>query len=361
MIAFVLAEQPTVVSLYSGIGGLDLGFRRAGFRLLWANDVDEHACATYRTNVGHHIVHGDVLRTPVPRGLDPTVLIGGPPCQGFSRIGRMDPTDRRSAHVLHFLDVAAELSPRAFVMENVKALAIGSRWSLIRRELVERAERLGYRTQTFVLNAADFDVPQARERMFFIGMRDEVPVAPQPVSSQRARTVRRTLEALPSFRSDGNHTACCAKVVPAKRPVMRPNAYDGSLLFNGSGRPLRLDAPAKTLPASMGGNATPIVDQDELERGAEPWVVSYHAHLRAGGDPLRSAPQRMRRITVEEAAALQGLPAHFELVGPRVAKYRQIGNAVPPTLAYHVAVAVRDVLAKQVRAQAARTQLELVA
>jgi DNA (cytosine-5)-methyltransferase 1 len=116
------------------------------------------------------------------------------------------------------------------------------------------------------------------------------------------------------------------------------------LLFNGSGRPLELDAPAKTLPASMGGNATPIVDEAELRDGAAPWVVAYHARLLEGGRPYKRAPSRLRRITVQEAAALQTFPPDWEFCGPQVAQYRQIGNAVPPNLAYHVALAVRAAL-----------------
>lgn len=123
---------------------------------------------------------------------------------------------------------------------------------------------------------------------------------------------------------------------------MRPTADKGGLLFNGSGRPLCLDGAAKTLPASMGGNATPIVDQDELAHGASPWVVEYHARLAAGEPPLSTG--RMRRITVEEAAALQTFPQGMTFKGPQVAQYRQIGNAVPPNLAFHVALAVRAVL-----------------
>jgi DNA (cytosine-5)-methyltransferase 1 len=97
----------------------------------------------------------------------------------------------------------------------------------------------------------------------------------------------------------------------------------------------------------MGGNATPIIDQDELERGAEPWVVAYHRRLQEGKPPLKRAPSRLRRITVQEAAALQTFPLGWTFAGPRVAQYRQVGNAVPPNLAQAVATSVRRVLQRQ--------------
>ncbi len=334
----------TAISLYSGAGGLDLGFSRAGFRVQWAIDHDAFAVQTYNANLEPYAVCGDVLSVDPPVGLRPTLVIGGPPCQGFSVIGRMNPDDPRSQHVDHFFDVVERLEPRAFVMENVKALGESQRWAFVRERLLKRAAELGYERRLFILNAQDYGVPQARERMFLIGIQDATPEKPKPTTAGRPPTVRSALEQLPRFGEPGNDAACAARVVPASRPIMRPTAHRGSLLFNGSGRPLDLNGPAKTIPASMGGNATPIVDQEELEHGAEPWVVSYHRRLQEGKPPLKRAPSRLRRITVQEAAALQSFPPNWKFAGPRVAQYRQVGNAVPPRLAEAVAVAVRSVL-----------------
>ena len=197
-----------------------------------------------------------------------------------------------------------------------------------------------------MLNAAHYGVPQARERMFFIGMTGGANPARTCADDPRlSAKVRTALSLLPPFGEPGNDTMTGARVVPTREPVMRPTAHSGSLLFNGSGRPLDLDRPAKTLPASMGGNATPIIDQEELDNGAEPWVVGYHRHLTEGGEPFASAPDRLRRLTVEECAVLQSFPVGFRFQGPRVAQYRQVGNAVPPRLAYAVASALRATLA----------------
>lgn len=340
----VTMTSPTAISLYSGAGGLDLGFAKAGFDVLWANDIDPFAIATYQANIGEHATCGSVLEVLMP-DLSPDVVIGGPPCQGFSVIGRMAPNDPRSEHVFHFFDVVEELAPRAFVMENVKSLAVNPRWAPLRAELRRRTAAMGFATRLMVLNASHYGVPQARERMFLVGVRNgEPPLAPTPTTADRPPTVRDALAQLPPFGSPGNDTVTGARVIPTREPVMRPTAHAGSLLFNGSGRPLHLDRPAKTLPASMGGNATPIIDQLELEHGVEPWVVAYHQHLSRGGAPLDAAPDRLRRITVEEAAVLQGFPVGFRFRGPRVAQYRQIGNAVPPPLAYAVADALKAVL-----------------
>lgn len=338
--------RPTVISLYSGAGGMDLGFIQAGFEIVWANDVDPLAVQTYRENVGDHATCGDVREVLMP-AISPDLVIGGPPCQGFSVIGRMRADDPRSEHVFRFLETVEQLRPRAFVMENVKSLGANPRWAPLRAELRRRAAEAGYGTRLMVLNAAHHGVPQARERMFLVGVRDgEAPPEPTATTLDAPLTVRDALAGLPRFGTPGNDTVSGARVIPTCKPVMRPAAHVGSLLFNGSGRPLHLDRPAKTLPASMGGNATPIIDQDEFEHGAEPWVVGYHQHLAAGGGPFSTAPQRLRRLTVEEAAALQSFPGGFRFCGARVAQYRQVGNAVPPRLAYVVAEVVRDALAQ---------------
>lgn len=327
---------------------MDLGFAQAGFALTWAIDSDARAVDTYRANLGHHAVCGALPLDAPPADAHPDVVIGGPPCQGFSVIGRMSPADTRSEHVFHYLDIVERLRPPAFVMENVKALATAPRWRIVRDALVARAQSLGYHTRLFVLNAAHFGVPQARERMFLIGVRDRAPIAPVAVTARQPPTVREVLSQLPPVGRPGNHTLCAARVIPARSPVMRPTAHRGSLLFNGSGRPLELDGQAKTLPASMGGNATPIVDEAELRNGATPWVIEYHARLLAGGQPYTHVPNRLRRITVQEAAALQTFPSDWEFAGPQVAQYRQIGNAVPPRLAFHVASSVLAALDEHV-------------
>lgn len=340
-------DEPTCISLYSGCGGLDIGFRWAGFAPLWANDIDPVALETYRAALpGHDAVAGDVASLRDRPGLGAAdLVIGGPPCQGFSVAGRMNPNDPRSRHVWRFLEVVEDVRPRAFVMENVKALAVNRRWTGLVEALIERAQDLGFAARLYLLNAADFGVPQARERMFLVGLREGEGqhVAPKADTALNQPTLRTALEGLPSYRLTGNDSVCAAKITIAKAPVLRRSPWAG-MLFNGAGRPMDLDRPAPTLPASMGGNKTPIIDQEQLESGTEPWVVRYHDHLWKGGKPWKRVPPTLRRITVEEAAAIQSFPKDMYWAGPQSARYRQIGNAVPPELAYRVALALRTSL-----------------
>lgn len=352
-------DSPKFVSLYSGAGGLDLGFAKAGFKPVFANDIDPFAVRTYNRLsevrdpawtdaaamfTGHEAVAGDVrIAAAGLKEGDADLVIGGPPCQGFSVAGRMDPNDPRSRHVFDFLGLVARIKPRAFVMENVAALARNRRWGSIIDQLKNMAER-EYNVELILLNASHWGVPQARERMFLIGLPQggaglDLPDAP---TEQNPPTVRDAIEGLPPVGEEGNSSLCTAAITLAKAPVLRRSPYAG-MLFNGQGRVMALDRPAPTLPASMGGNRTPIVDEGQLRYSEKPWIESYHSRLfDEGKPPLTMLPPeaRLRRITVEEAAAIQTFPLDVLWSGSQSARFRQIGNAVPPMLAYHVARAV---------------------
>lgn len=343
------------VSLYAGAGGMDIGFALAGYRPVWVNELDRHAIATNKAALsqlartrphldGDRLIHrqGSILNVPVfeqPFEGVAELVIGGPPCQGFSVAGKMDPNDPRSNHVFTFMDVVERVRPKAFVMENVKSLYQNSKFEAVREGLRERADELGYGAEMYLCDASHFGVPQARERMLFIGVLGGDPVAPTPTTAHRPPTLRDTLATLPRWGAPGNDSLCNAIITPARKPVLRKSPYAG-MLVNGAGRTMDLDAPAPTLPASMGGNRTPIIDQDELDHGTSPWIVDYHAHLMAGGAPCDEIPERLRRITEQEAAAIQTFPSGMSWHGPQSARFRQIGNAVPPLLAYAAALAV---------------------
>ena len=348
--------MPRFVSLYSGAGGLDLGFIAAGFEPIFANDINGDATATYREameiisrregfNCAHEVVTGDIRQVEtLPSKGSADLVVGGPPCQGFSVAGKMDPNDPRSRHVFDFLGMVERVQPKAFVMENVKALAMNKRWAGTIADIRKKAEEIGYKTYLKVLNSSDYGVPQARERMFLVGFKDHSVEYeyPEPTCDKPV-TVAEAFKALPAIGEHGNDQTCSAKITPAKEPILRQSPYAG-MLFNGQGRPMDVNKPAPTLPATMGGNRTPIVDQNTLVNGNQQWVEQYHSSLMSGGSVVTSIPSNLRRISVQEAAVIQTCPRDMPWHGSQSSRYRQIGNAVPPKMSFAVAQSVAKAL-----------------
>ncbi len=328
------------VSLFSGAGGMDLGFKNAGISIIWANEIDPSAVATYRKNFENHITIGDIREISSSKIPDCDIIFGGPPCQGFSVAGKMCLQDPRSQLVWEFMRIVKEKKPKVFVMENVKNLAINDRFEDIRRGLVSAAEKVGYCTEIKILNSKHFGVPQARERTIFIGVQKKLKINVDSLFPKEnlsyELTVRDVLTGIPSLGGKENFERCNAKIVPAKNPIMRKSPYAG-MLFNGQGRPLDLDRPAITMTASMGGNKTPFIDEKFLKNETrENWIEEYHRYLQDGGKPYKEVPSFLRRITVFESAILQSFPKEYKFVGSQCSKYKQIGNAVPPKLAQEI-------------------------
>jgi DNA (cytosine-5)-methyltransferase 1 len=211
---------------------------------------------------------------------------------------------------------------------------------------------LGYRCYPYLLNASHFGVPQKRERVFFVGFLDKPVEQPTMITRLQKHkrplcTVRQTVAHLGPAGTDKNPLTCGAKITLAETPVMRRSPYAG-MIFNGLGRPLNVDDACATLPASMGGNKTPIVDEVLLYGDStDDWVVNYHSQIMRGEikPQFGLAPSRLRRLTVKEAALLQTFPENYRFCGSKSSVYRQIGNAVPCKLAEAVAKAVVEELA----------------
>lgn len=329
------------LSLYCGAGGLDIGFYRAGFNPIQSIDINKDAIKTYRHIFSNHeILCKDITKLNPRKDID--LVIGGPPCQGFSIAGYANPQDPRSKHVINFMEIVKISNPKVFVMENVKALAVSDKWNNNRKKLLRLAYSLGYEGKFFILSASKFGVPQKRERMFFIGVKKVNNLELSPSKSTKTKSTRQILEILPQYGKVGNNTMCPAKIVLAKKPVLRGSPYSG-MFFNGKGRILNLEQPALTLPASMGGNHTPIIDQKCFIEGTRNWAEYYYERL-INGSPVRKVPKYLRRLTVEEAYSLQTFPSDMKFFGTTTSKFRQIGNAVPPKLAYIVAKNIRNQL-----------------
>lgn len=344
------------ISLFSGAGGMDVGFEAAGVNVVLANEIDKTAAKTYAANHPDTELLVDDINNIFSRlsefkGTD--LIFGGPPCQGFSVIGKMNPEDVRSQLIWSFLKAVEIVKPRAFVMENVKALAYISKWKDVREEYIRQANQLGYGCVPFIINAAEYGVPQKRERVFFVGIRNDYNFADKLTiliekQKRRAPTIRELYSDLGPAGTDKNPSTCRAKITFAVKPVMRRIPYD-CLMFNGIGRPIDPDGYSRTVTASMGGNMTLIVDDVYLhDASADNWIQDYYNKLvnHEIVPEFKEAPARLRRLTIKETARIQTFPDSYVFIGPKTNVYKQIGNAVPCEMAKTVAVAVTSYLAE---------------
>lgn len=303
----------TVVSLFSGCGGLDLGFTggfpfhgcyhdRLPFEVVWANDINTAACETYRQNLGDVIRPGDVttLCDTLPARAD--VVIGGFPCQDVSINGqRAGEQGTRTLLYRMMIDVIERLRPKVFVAENVKGLLMAHGRDFFAQIQADFAALRGYQVSVRLYNAAAFGVPQTRERIFLVGAKKPlIFIHPTPVTalpSQQITTEAAIRDlALLSERLDIKHIWSKAASSPDQ-----------------GNRRLRADAPATTIRAECHGN------------------IQFHYALD-------------RRISLREAARLQSFPDAFTFPSGMRETERQIGNAVPPVLAWHIARAVQNCL-----------------
>ena len=301
------ARRHTVVSLFSGCGGMDLRFR-GGFRyggrhyarlpleVVWANDLDGRACDAYAANLGvDHLHRGDVADVMGTLPVAADVVIGGFPCQDVSINGqRRLANGERTILYERMIEAIRRCQPRAFVAENVKGLLMAHGRPFFERMLADF--RLpGYTVDHKLYLAADYGVPQMRERLFIVGVRGDAPfVHPKP--HERRVTAREALRDLERADEDKGMAHIWSK---AQRSPEQGN------------RRLSADKPATTIRAEHHGN------------------VQWHYKLE-------------RRISLREAARLQSFPDSFRFVSAMRATERQIGNAVPPVLAWHIANAIRE-------------------
>ena len=354
-----ITNKMSVISLFSGAGGLDVGFEQAGFHTVFANEFDHDAAEAWRINrpeTSHVMVEGDIndhLKDLTAfHNID--AVIGGPPCQGFSVAGKMDPNDARSQLVWRFMDAVEIVRPKVFVMENVAALGVLEKWESVRTGILAKGQALGYNVSFKVHHTPEYGVPENRDRVIFIGVRKDigdVELFYDQLSLHKATplSARDVILSAGKFGTAENPQTCTANVSLASRPVMRRSPYAG-MLVNGAGRPIDLDGIVPTLPASMGGNKTPIVDEAALYDASIPnWFATYHAGLVAGTTtPAESTvPKTIRRLTLKECAAIQTFPVGYQFSGRKTKQYKQIGNAVPCRFAGAVASAVRDAYLKE--------------
>lgn len=286
-----------VISLFSGCGGLDLGFKQAGHEIAWANDFDSDCVETYRKNIGDHIFLGDIRRVNIDDIPDADIVIGGFPCQGFSMANMLRAADdERNKLYKQFYRIIKGKNPRYFIAENVRGILSLDNGNAIKR-IVRDFSEAGYRVKYQPFNMADFGVPQTRIRVIIAGTRNDLPIEedfqfPEPTRNKTNRvSIGEALRDIPdpeaSMSSLKNHIYSRYKVTDRNFTGHRktdPNKPSPTILARGNGK---------------------------------------------GGVCVIQHPKNHRRMSVRECALVQTFPLDFEFTGSMSSMYRQVGNAVP--------------------------------
>ncbi len=376
----------TVIDLFSGPGGLSLGFQQAGFRITTAIDNEVHCCHTHEHNFPKTLVINKDIGELDPKTCepqDPDVIIGGPPCQGFSSIGRTKIasliregtwklTDSRSRFIddprnvlyKHFIRFVDALKPSFFLMENVPGMMSYANGEIV-RQIIQDFTKIGYKTDAEVLTASNYGVPQVRKRIFFLGNRLDLPNKFPEITHSDSKqmrldgtfpkavvTVGEAIMDLPKIPAGGgaeemDYTIPLKDVKIEYVILMRKNS---TKVYNNKARTIN-ERDAIVFPYFEEGmwfkdlpphimNMLPYrkdIFHDKLkrlDRSKPSWTVV--AHLYKDGY-MYIHPTQTRTITVREAARLQSFPDRFRFMGARVHQFKQVGNAVPPLLAKAIA------------------------
>ncbi len=313
----------TAADLFAGAGGISKGFEWAGIEMICGMDWFKEAGQTYRRNFSHSFIEGDISKLEIKEKFYKTVreklngkalnvLAGGFPCQGFSLAGNRVVTDPRNSLYLEMLEITEELQPDFVVMENVKGLRSMLKGK-VEEKIIRDLENIGYKVDVAILNAADYKVPQKRERIIFIGNRiKKTNFHPQPIlTSDEYLSTKSAIEDLMDLEDDKNFNHFRTKHRPDIIEKLAKIPEGGNLYENYSDawKKCPWNEPSCTIKENHGG-------------------VNVH-------------PRRPRVITAREMARLQSFPDDFIFEGPKNKQLVQIGNAVPPLLAKAIGLAIR--------------------
>jgi len=298
-----------VVSLFAGAGGLDHGFKEAGHHVIWANDNYQDAVETYKLNIGKHILCKDIEDVSIKDIPPHHILIGGFPCQGFSvaNMGR-NTTDKRNILYKQLLRVLEYHRPEYFLAENVKGILSLEKGEVFKM-ILKDFSKVGYSVFYKLVNAADYGVPQKRQRVIIYGIRNDL--------SSRLEFPSATHSKIPEKNNLEPWLAIgkALNEIPdpdSKNHELKNHTYSKfKLKFNGylGNRRIDPEQPAPTVTA-RGDNKGGV-------------VVLHH-------------PNNERRMSARELASTQSFPLDYQFFGTQSSVYRQIGNAVPPKLAYYL-------------------------
>lgn len=328
-----------VIDSFCGAGGISLGFEWAGFETAYAFDVDDDAIATFRKNIADQAEVRDVrskeVRAAILKAVNNNryVLVGGPPCQGFSQQRRGEVNDPRNNLVLAYAELIRDLGqapPTAVVLENVTYLD-SPRGRDILTSFINTLEDEGYTVQRFNMNSAAYGVPQLRNRIVLVALKRELDggrlESIDAITDAVWPTVGDVLRGLPDTHKISNHEPSLEGAINRRRI---------SFVDMGGGRlsiPMELQLPCHQKyngHLDVYGRLDWFGQARTITGGFDSFTRGEFAH-----------PFLQRSITHREAARIQGFPDYFEFAGNRTAVRRQIGNAVPPSLAFAIAVSIK--------------------
>lgn len=330
-----------IISLFSGCGGLDLGFERAGFDIPVANEFDSTIFDTFKANHPRtHLIEGDVRRitktdiAPFIEG-DVDGVIGGPPCQSWSEAGSLRGIeDERGQLFFDYIRILKEFRPKFFLAENVSGM-LADRHSSAVQNIIELFREAGYTVSLTMVNAKDYGVAQERKRVFYIGFRSDLNIDfTFPTGSTERDSDKLTLR---DIIWDLQETAVPAGSKNHHNPdAINNNEYfvgAYSSIFMSRNRVKAWDEQAFTVQAS--GRQCQLHPQAPKMEKVETDVCRF----------VPGKEDLYRRMTVREIARVQGFPDEFKFIYDDVNDaYKMIGNAVPVNLAYEIAVAIRAAL-----------------
>ena len=346
-----------VIDLFSGAGGLSQGFRDAGFDVISAVEIDKNLSQTYRENFKKtKIFEEDITKVNsnylLVNKSNVDVVVGGPPCQGFSMSGKRIRSngiflnDKRNKLFKEFVRVIKDLKPKIFLMENVPGI-LNIYKGKTKNQILSIFKSIGYDTKVKILLAADYGVPQLRKRAFFIG--NNLGIDPEflfpPKIKKEYVTVEEAIYDLPFTKSGQGEfeSKYDKKPITEYQKIMRRNAKS---LFNhiSTKHDDKVLKIMKMLKEGQGRNNLPKnLQTKSIHSGSYMRIVknkpAYTITTRFDTPPVGRVthPKADRAITAREAARLQSFPDDFIFLGKRTHIGIQIGNAVPPLLAYEVA------------------------
>ncbi|RRO17703.1 DNA cytosine methyltransferase [Flavobacteriaceae bacterium 14752] len=342
-----------IVSFFAGAGGLDLGFQKAGFDVIWANEYDKDIWETYEKNHPHTILDKrSIVDIPADEVPECDGIIGGPPCQSWSEAGSLRGiNDKRGQLFFDFIRILEAKQPKFFLAENVSGMLLGRHSEALKniKEMFQNAG-VGYELSFQMLNASDFDVPQDRKRVFFVGIRKDLnfkfqfpkPVKEKITLEQAISDLKKSV--VPAKEGNKTNRENC------KIPNHEYMIGGFSSMFMSRNRVRTWDEQSFTIQA--GGRHAPIHPQAPKMKFIEQNVREF----------VKGKEDLYRRLSVRECARIQTFPDSFIFHYTHIAAgYKMIGNAVPVNLAKHMALSIKTQI-ENLEKQATKTrkkQLEL--